>query len=97
MNTFEPKLKGYCDQLMSVIRRVAETEGVVDFKDWFHRLAFDVSHTVFYSNIKVSGGISISRDFGALKGGETHFYIKALSDFAPVAQLVFIRSVSGLR
>ena len=31
---------------MSAIRGVAERDGVVDFKDWFHRLAFDVSQSL---------------------------------------------------
>ena len=29
---------------MSGIRRVAERDGYVDFKDWFHRFSFDVRH-----------------------------------------------------
>lgn len=44
MNNFEPKLKGYCDEFVRAIRRVAESDGQVEFKDWFHRLAFDVFH-----------------------------------------------------
>jgi hypothetical protein len=42
MNNFEPKLKEYCDEFVRAIRRVAESDGQVEFKDWFHRLAFDV-------------------------------------------------------
>ena len=44
MNNFEPKLKEYCDEFVRAIRRVAESDGQVEFKDWFHRLAFDVFH-----------------------------------------------------
>jgi hypothetical protein len=44
MSNFEPKLKGYCDEFVRAIRRVAESDGQVEFKDWFHRLAFDVFH-----------------------------------------------------
>jgi hypothetical protein len=56
LNKFERTLKGYCESFISGIRRVAERDGYVDFKDWFHRLSFDVSQISLFPDFRLPEG-----------------------------------------
>jgi hypothetical protein len=78
MNDFEPTLKQYRSDFIDAVARIAaKNRGVVDIGEWSNNLAFDVLPH-YQINVKVSGAITFSQNFGALRGGEKHFYITAL-------------------
>lgn len=93
LRDLEPTMNRYYEQFLDGLQqRANKNGGFVEMTEWFHNLSFDVVLVDTLTNGKIAGALTLGVDFGALKTGQQHYFIKAIHGGLAFISLVLTRS-----